>query len=62
MLVSAWQVVTPLLKAKGHKVIEVNLTGHVTDSISFANVTFQSYVDTVKAAIDDRKYVVLGHF
>lgn len=59
---TAWQAVTPLLKAQGRKVIEVNLPGHGTDSTSFANITFQSYVDAVKTAIGDRKHVVLvGH-
>jgi pimeloyl-ACP methyl ester carboxylesterase len=59
---TAWQAVTPLLKAQGHEVIVVNLPGHGTDATPFANISFQSYVDVVKNAIGDRKNVVLvGH-
>ncbi|SFS82166.1 Pimeloyl-ACP methyl ester carboxylesterase [Mucilaginibacter polytrichastri] len=59
---SSWQAVTPLLKAKGHEVIEVNLPGHGKDSTAITAISFQSYVETVKAAIGDRKNVILvGH-
>lgn len=59
---SSWNAVTPLLKAQGEEVITVNLKGHGKDTTSFANITFQTYVDQVKAAIGDRKNVVLvGH-
>jgi pimeloyl-ACP methyl ester carboxylesterase len=59
---SAWQAVTPLLKAKGHEVIAVNMPGHGTDSTSFANINLQAYVNAVKNAIGDRKNVILvGH-
>ena len=59
---TAWQAVVPLLKARGHEVIAVNLPGHGTDATSFANISLQSYVDAVKNAIGDRKNVVLvGH-
>ena len=60
--VSAWQAVTPLLKAHGHEVIEVNLPGHGADTTSFASITLNSYVEAVKTAIGERKNVVLvGH-
>lgn len=59
---SSWDAVVPLLKAQGHEVIAVNLAGHGKDTTSFAHITFQTYVDQVKAAIGDRKNVVLvGH-
>ncbi len=42
--------------------INVNLAGHGTDTTSFAEITFKTYVDQVKAAIGTRKNVVLvGH-
>ena len=59
---SAWDAVVPLLKKKGHEVIVVNLAGHGKDTTSFEVITFQTYVDQVKAAIGDRKNVILvGH-
>lgn len=59
---TAWQAVSPLLKAKGHEVIEVNLPGHGTDATLFSAISFQSYVEAVRAAIGERKNVVLvGH-
>jgi pimeloyl-ACP methyl ester carboxylesterase len=59
---SAWDAVVPLLKAQGHEVIAVNLAGHGKDTTSFATITFQTYVDQVKAAIGTRTNVILvGH-
>lgn len=59
---SSWDAVIPLLKAEGHEVIAVNLAGHGTDPTSFATITFQTYVDQVKAAIGNRSNVILvGH-
>lgn len=60
--VSSWDAVVPLLKAGGHEVIAINLAGHGKDSTSFATITFQTYVDQVKAAIGTRTNVILvGH-
>src|ERR1700749_4115553 len=60
--VSSWDAVVPLLKAQGHEVIAVNLAGHGKDNTPVTDITFQTYVDQVKAAIGDRKNVVLvGH-
>lgn len=60
--VSSWDAVVPLLKARGHEVIAVNLAGHGKDTTSFAKITFQTYVDQVKAAIGTRTNVILvGH-
>lgn len=59
---SAWDAVTPLLKAQGYEVINVNLVGHGKDTTSFAGITLQTYVGQVKAAIGTRTNVVLvGH-
>ncbi len=59
---SSWNAVVPLLKANGEEVINVNLAGHGKDTTSFAGITFQTYVDQVKAAIGKRKNVFLvGH-
>ena len=59
---SSWDAVIRLLKAKEHEVIAVNLAGHGKDSTSFATITFQTYVDQVKAAIGTRTHVILvGH-
>ncbi|TKC57120.1 alpha/beta hydrolase [Pedobacter hiemivivus] len=59
---SSWDAVIPLLNAEGGEVINVNLAGHGKDETSFAGITFQTYVDQVKAAIGTRSNVVLvGH-
>jgi pimeloyl-ACP methyl ester carboxylesterase len=59
---SSWDAITPLLKENGHEVIAVNLVGHGKDTTSFAGITFQNYVDQVKAAIGSRNNVILvGH-
>lgn len=59
---SSWDAVTPLLKTKGTEVINVNLAGHGKDTTSFAGITFQTYVDQVRAAIGTRTNVILvGH-
>jgi pimeloyl-ACP methyl ester carboxylesterase len=59
---SSWDAVVPLLKAEGHEVIAVNLAGHGKDTTSFSAITFQTYVDEVKAAIGNRTNVILvGH-
>jgi len=59
---SSWDAVVPLLKDQGEEVITVNLAGHGKDTTSFAGITFQTYVDQVKAAVGTRTNVVLvGH-
>src|SRR5580692_8081448 len=59
---SAWDHISPILKAQGYEVIAVNLPGHGKDNTSFADITLASYVETVKKAIGARKDVVLvGH-
>ena len=59
---TAWNAVIPILKASGKEVIAVNLPGHGSDSTSFAEINFQTYVDAVKKAIGERTNVTLvGH-
>jgi pimeloyl-ACP methyl ester carboxylesterase len=59
---SAWDRISPILKAQGYQVIAVNLPGHGKDNTSFANITLASYVETVKKAIGTRNNVILvGH-
>ncbi len=59
---SAWEKIIPSLKEHGHEVINVNLPGHGADNTPFADITLRSYVDAVKAAIGDKKNIVLvGH-
>ena len=59
---SAWILVEPILTAKGYEVINLNLPGHGPDNTPFSTITFQTYVDAAKAAIGDRKEVILvGH-
>lgn len=42
--------------------INVNLAGHGTDTTSFTDITFRTYVDQIMAAIGTRTNVVLvGH-
>ena len=59
---SAWDAVSPLLKAQGYDVIVINLPGHGKDNTSFSGITMASYVETVKKAIGSRTNVILaGH-
>jgi pimeloyl-ACP methyl ester carboxylesterase len=59
---SAWDRISPILKAQDYQVIAVNLPGHGKDNTSFANITLASYVETVKKAIGTRNNVILvGH-
>jgi alpha-beta hydrolase superfamily lysophospholipase len=59
---SSWNAVTPILRAQGEEVININLAGHGKDTTSFAGISFQTYVNQVKAAIGNRTAVVLaGH-
>ncbi|BAV06773.1 Pimeloyl-ACP methyl ester carboxylesterase [Filimonas lacunae] len=59
---SSWNAVTPILRAQGEEVININLAGHGKDTTAFAGISFQTYVNQVKAAIGNRTAVVLaGH-
>jgi pimeloyl-ACP methyl ester carboxylesterase len=59
---SAWDQISPTLKAQGYEVIAVNLPGHGKDNTPFAGITLASYVDAVKKAIGTKHNVILlGH-
>jgi len=59
---SAWDGVVAILKGKGYDVIAVNLPGHGKDTTSIATISLDTYVNTVKAAIGDKKNIILlGH-
>ncbi|BAV04911.1 Pimeloyl-ACP methyl ester carboxylesterase [Filimonas lacunae] len=59
---TAWNAITPVLRDKGHTVINVNLPGHGADNTSPANISMRLYVDEVKKAIGNRTDIVLvGH-
>ncbi len=58
-----WHKVVSLLEKEGHTVIAVDLPGHGTDKTPTAEVTLQSYVDSVCNTIDAQQEPVLlvGH-
>jgi catalase len=57
-----WYKVIPVLQASGYQVIAVNLPGHGNDTTALNNITLQTYVDAVKAAIGNRDNIILvGH-
>jgi pimeloyl-ACP methyl ester carboxylesterase len=59
---TAWNMVTPVLKAKGFDVVKVSLPGHGEDNTPFPSITLKSYVDAVEGAIGDKKNITLvGH-
>lgn len=59
---SAWNAVTPFLKAKGYNTIVVNLPGHGKDDTAYTSITLQSYVDAVEKEIGSNKNIILvGH-
>jgi pimeloyl-ACP methyl ester carboxylesterase len=59
---SAWDGVSPLLKARGYDVISVNLPGHGKDNTPYAGISLTAYVDAVKKAIGKNTNVILvGH-
>lgn len=59
---SAWDGVSPLLKAQGYEVITINLAGHGQDNTSFSGITMDSYVAAVRKAIGTKTNVILlGH-
>jgi pimeloyl-ACP methyl ester carboxylesterase len=42
-----WKKVVPLLRHRGHRVVAVDLPGHGEDHTPVANITLESYVDTI---------------
>lgn len=57
----AWEQVTPLLEASGHRVVAVNLPAHGTDTATTASLA--QYTDAVTAAIaaQDGPVILVGH-
>lgn len=58
-----WDKVVPLLQAKGHRVVTLDLPGHGEDRTLPAAVTLQAYVERVCEAIDKEsdQVILVGH-
>ena len=58
-----WERIVPLLEAKGHRVIAVDLPGNGHDDTPLADVTLETYADHVCRALDslDGPAVLVGH-
>ncbi|MDQ0245009.1 pimeloyl-ACP methyl ester carboxylesterase [Bacillus fengqiuensis] len=58
-----WDKVVPLLEEDGHHVIAIDLPGHGRDDTPPAQVTMQSYRDTVCHVLDElnEKAILVGH-
>lgn len=59
---SAWNAVSPLLKAQGYEVIDINLPGHGKDNTPLAGISLASYAEVVRKAIGSKPNIILvGH-
>jgi pimeloyl-ACP methyl ester carboxylesterase len=58
-----WNKVIPLLEAKGHTAIAVDLPGHGQDSGNASNVSLDDYVNAVAKVCNDQKgeVILVGH-
>ena len=58
-----WQRVVPLLEAKGHHVVAVDLPGNGHDDTSLGDVTLETYAEHVCGVLDslDGPAVLVGH-
>ncbi len=58
-----WYKIVPLLEKSGHKAIAVDLPGLGRDRTPLSEVSLQSYVDRVWAAIDEQpgRVILVGH-
>lgn len=58
-----WDRIVPLLEAKGHHAMAVDLPGNGHDDTPLADVTLETYADHVCAALDslDGPAVLVGH-
>ena len=58
-----WQRVVPLLEAKGHNVVAVDLPGNGHDDTPLAGVTLETYAEHVCRVLDslDSPAVLVGH-
>ena len=59
----AWKKVTPLLEAKGYRVITLDLPGYGTDKQPLANITLDDYVKKVAVISNavEEKVILVGH-
>ena len=58
-----WYKVVPLLEAKGHKVIAIDLPGHGKDTTNPTNITLDDYVNKVVAVANEQtgQVILVGH-
>ena len=58
-----WDKVVPLLEAKDHKAISLDLPGHGTDKTPISEITLQSYADRVCKVLDAQPepVILVGH-
>ncbi|MBN8222087.1 MAG: alpha/beta hydrolase [Spirochaetes bacterium] len=59
----AFDAVKPMLEAKGHAVVAVNLPGHGSENTPVAEISLQSYVDTVVSVVkkQNEPVILVGH-
>jgi pimeloyl-ACP methyl ester carboxylesterase len=59
----AWKKITPLLEAKGYKVIALDLPGYGNDKRPSATITLDDYVQKVVQAVNPlkEKVILVGH-
>lgn len=58
-----WENIIPSLEQKGHTVFAPDLPGHGQDKTPLKKITLQSYVDCIKAVLDQAKepVILVGH-
>lgn len=56
-----WRDVLPPLRAAGHSAQAIDLPGHGADSTPLAEVTLETYVRAIEAALPGGPALVLGH-
>ncbi|MCU0341691.1 MAG: alpha/beta fold hydrolase [Spirosomaceae bacterium] len=59
----AWKYVTPLLEAKGHKVLAIDLPGHGADKTPIVNVGLSDYTKKIVevANAQSGEVILVGH-
>jgi pimeloyl-ACP methyl ester carboxylesterase len=58
-----WEKAVPLLEAKGHRVVAIDLPGHGQDKTPASTVTLQAYADRVCEAVaaQSEPVILVGH-
>jgi pimeloyl-ACP methyl ester carboxylesterase len=58
-----WEKLTPLLEARGHRAVALDLPGHGADKTPLAQVTLDAYAERVRATIaaQPEPVVLVGH-